>query len=58
MVSLISHFLRNDEVNQIDAGFFFPLENTIFFKAQDINNCKKKKKGSELKVRSPWFCVC
>ena len=43
MVSLISHFLRNDEVNQIDAGFFFPLENTIFFKAQDINNCKKKK---------------
>ena len=56
MVCLVSLSLRNDEVNQVDSGLF-PLENTLLFKAWEMDN---RRKGNALIVRTPrlWPRVC
>ena len=56
VVCLVSHSLRNDEVNQVDSGLF-PLENTLLFKAWEMDN---RRKGNALIVRTPrlWPRVC
>ena len=55
VVCLVSHSLRNDEVNQVDSGLF-SLENALLFKLKKLMTVKKDNALIEHYVFNP-VCI-
>ena len=54
VVCLVSHSLRNDEVNQVDSGLF-SLENALLFKLKKLMIVKKDNALIEHYVFNPVY---